>query len=75
MLETENLFGALILAGTFCFFATHIFVNIGMTLRLMPITGLPLPFFSAGGSNLLTCYFLLGVSQSVAARRKRLVFG
>lgn len=75
VLETENQFGALILVGTFCFFATHIFVNIGMTLRLMPITGLPLPFFSAGGSNLLVCYLLLGISQSVAARRKRLVFG
>ncbi len=75
MVETENLFGAFVLAGTFCFFATHIFVNIGMTLRLMPITGLPLPFFSAGGSNLFVCYFLLGVSQSVAARRKRLFFG
>ncbi len=75
MSETENFFGALVLAGIFCFFATHIFVNIGMTLRLMPITGLPLPFFSAGGSNLLVCYFLLGVSQSVAARRKRLIFG
>lgn len=75
MSDTENLFGALFLAGTFCFFAAHIFVNIGMTLRLMPITGLPLPFFSAGGSNLLVCYFLLGVSQSVAARRKRLAFG
>lgn len=75
MLETESLFGALVLAGTFCFFATHIFVNIGMTLRLMPITGLPLPFFSAGGSNLLVCYFLLGIAQSVAVRRKRLVFG
>lgn len=75
MLETENPFGSLVVAGAFCFFVTHIFVNIGMTLRLMPITGLPLPFFSAGGSNLLVCYFLLGISQSVAARRKRLVFG
>ncbi|MDW8144574.1 MAG: FtsW/RodA/SpoVE family cell cycle protein [Armatimonadota bacterium] len=49
-------------------------VNIGMTIRLMPITGLPLPFFSSGGSNLLICYFLLGISQSVAVRRKRFVF-
>jgi rod shape determining protein RodA len=75
MAETENELGGLILAGTFCFFAAHIFINIGMTLRLMPITGLPLPFFSLGGSNLLVCYFLLGIAQSVAARRKRLVFG
>jgi len=72
---TENVLGGLILTGTFCFFAAHIFINIGMTLRLMPITGLPLPFFSLGGSNLLVCYFLLGVVQSIAARRKRLAFG
>jgi rod shape determining protein RodA len=75
MAETENVLGGLILAGTFCFFASHIFINIGMTLRLMPVTGLPLPFFSLGGSNLLVCYFLLGVVQSIAARRKRLAFG
>ena len=75
MAETENVLGGLILAGTFCFFAAHIFINIGMTLRLMPVTGLPLPFFSLGGSNLLVCYFLLGVVQSIAARRKRLAFG
>ncbi|MGQ9463091.1 MAG: rod shape-determining protein RodA [Candidatus Fervidibacter sp.] len=74
MVETENVFGALVLAGTFCFFVAHIFVNIGMTLRLMPITGLPLPFFSLGGSNLLVCYLLLGIAQSIAARRKRLLF-
>ncbi|MEJ7614862.1 rod shape determining protein RodA [Candidatus Fervidibacteria bacterium JGI MDM2 SSWTFF-3-K9] len=75
MAETENVLGGLILSGTFCFFAAHILINIGMTLRLMPITGLPLPFFSLGGSNLLVCYFLLGVAQSIAARRKRLAFG
>jgi rod shape determining protein RodA len=75
MVETEDLLGACILIGTFCFFLAHILVNIGMTLRLMPITGLPLPFFSLGGSNLLVCYLLLGITQSIAARRKRLVFG
>jgi len=74
MSDTTNPFGALAVAGAFCFFATHIIVNIGMTIRLMPITGLPLPFFSAGGSNLVVCYFLIGVAQSVAARRKRLGF-
>jgi rod shape determining protein RodA len=45
-----------------------------MTLRLMPITGLPLPFFSAGGSNLVVSYFLLGIAQSVATRRRRWMF-
>lgn len=75
ILETGEAFGVLLLAGIFLFFLSHITVNIGMTLRLMPITGLPLPFFSVGGSNLLMCYFLLGISQSVATRRKRFMFG
>ncbi len=75
MAETESLIGASLVAGVFCYFATHIFINIGMTMRLTPITGLPLPFFSAGGSNLVVSCFLLGIAQSVAARRKRLVFG
>lgn len=75
MAETENLFGAFLVAGIFCYFAAHIVINIGMNLGLMPITGLPLPFFSIGGSNLLVSYFLLGIAQSIAVRRKRLVFG
>lgn len=72
--ETEDLFGGMSVVGTFCFLAAHIFINIGMTLQLMPVTGLPLPFFSLGGSNLLACYFLLGVVQSIAARRRRWIF-
>lgn len=75
ILEAADIFSILFLSGTFYFFFIHITINIGMTLRLMPITGLPLPFFSLGGSNLLVCYFLLGVSQSIAARRKRFAFG
>ncbi len=75
MAETENVLPASLVAGTFCFLAIHILVNIGMTLRLMPITGLPLPFYSAGGSNLVVAYLLLGIAQSVAVRRKRLSFG
>ena len=74
MAETENVLAASLVAGAFCFLALHVLINIGMTLRLMPITGLPLPFYSAGGSNLVVSYLLLGIAQSVAVRRKRLVF-
>lgn len=72
--ESEFALNAFLVLGIFCFFAAHIVINIGMTLRLMPITGLPLPFFSAGGSNLVVCYFLLGIAESVALRRRRLMF-
>lgn len=74
MLQTDDPFAISLLAGIFCFFFSHTTINIGMTLRLMPITGLPLPFFSVGGSNLLVCYFLLGVFQNVAINRKRFSF-
>jgi rod shape determining protein RodA len=72
--ESDHPLHAFLVVGIFCFFAAHITINIGMTLRLMPITGLPLPFFSAGGSNLVVCYFLLGIAQSVATRRRRWMF-
>lgn len=72
--ESESPLNAFLVVGIFCFFAAHITINIGMTLRLMPITGLPLPFFSAGGSNLVVAYFLLGIAQSIAVRQRRWMF-
>jgi len=54
------------------FFPT--FVSIGMNLSLLPVTGLPLPFISSGGSSLLTLLFGLGLVESVIMRHKRLDF-
>jgi rod shape determining protein RodA len=58
-------FGTYLCVGTSILFLSHICINIGMTIGLMPITGIPLPFLSYGGSFLLTCCFLQGVVQSV----------
>ena len=49
---------------------THVFINIGMTIGITPITGLPLPFLSYGGSFLISCFILLGLVQSVYRHRK-----
>ena len=49
----------------------NIFENIGMNLGVMPITGLPLPFVSKGGSAMITNFFAIGVLLSVSLRRKR----
>ena len=49
-------------------------VNIGMVLGVMPITGLPLPFVSYGGSNLLTSFIAFGLLQNVHIRRDKIVF-
>ena len=63
-------FGMLLALGVSVIFMVHVFVNIGMTIGLMPITGLPLPFLSHGGSFLLSCCILQGLVQSVYRFRK-----
>lgn len=65
-------FGVLLALGVTMIFTVHILVNIGMTIGLMPITGLPLPFLSYGGSFLLSCCLLQGLVQSVYRHRKDL---
>lgn len=64
-------FGALICAGVFSYLLIQTFQNVGMTVRLMPITGVPLPLVSYGGSSILTCMIALGLVQSVAIHRHR----
>lgn len=64
-------FGSLVAIGTFSMLSFHIFVNIGMNLSLMPITGVPLPFLSYGGSSLLVNLFLISLvlkSESIDQR-------
>ncbi len=63
-------FGTLLCLGATTLMAVHIFVNIGMTIGLIPIKGLPLPFLSYGGSFLLSCCILQGLVQSVYRYRK-----
>ena len=58
--------------GAMLFF--HVIENIGMCLGLLPITGIPLPFISYGGSNLVTCFAAVGLVQSVVMRRRATKF-
>jgi rod shape determining protein RodA len=62
--------GTLIAIGVTVLFAMHVFVNIAMTIGLVPITGIPLPFISYGGSFVLSCCLLQGLVQSVWRFRK-----
>ena len=64
-LLSRDRFGMYLAVGISTLFLTHILINIGMTLGLMPITGIPLPFLSYGGSFLLICCFLQGIVQSI----------
>jgi len=68
--KASDRFGAMIAVGISVLLMTHMFVNIGMTIGITPITGLPLPFLSYGGSFLVTCFMMLGVVQSVYRYRK-----
>jgi len=63
-------FGMLLALGSTVIFMIHIFVNIGMTIGLTPITGIPLPFLSYGGSFILSCCVLQGFIQSIYRFRK-----
>jgi rod shape determining protein RodA len=59
-------FSSLVTFGILGLFFTHVFENVGMTVNLMPITGIPLPFFSYGGSFLIICSLCLGLAFRVA---------
>lgn len=65
-------FGSLVAFGICAIFTIHIFENVGMTASVMPITGIPLPFFSYGGSFFLTCMLGVGLSLRLAREGKEL---
>lgn len=67
--NSRDRFGALVASGTAAMIAFHIFVNVGMTIGIMPVTGLPLPFLSAGGSFYLAMTMALGIANSVWLQR------
>ena len=69
--KASDRFGAMLAVGISVLLMTHVFINIGMTIGITPITGLPLPFLSYGGSFLISCFILLGLVQSVYRHRKQ----
>jgi rod shape determining protein RodA len=66
-------YGSLMAVGIVSMFLFHFFVNIGMTIGIMPVTGIPLPFISAGGTSLLTNAAAIGLLLSVSIRRRKLI--
>ena len=68
----QDRFGMLLAVGVSVIFIVHIFINIGMTIGIMPITGLPLPFLSYGGSFIISCCILQGLVQSVFRYRREI---
>lgn len=70
-LLAPDAFGRYLCVGVAVLLATHVFVNVGMCIKLLPITGLPLPLISYGGTFLVAMMIYLGIVQSVYAHRQR----
>ena len=66
---SRDTLGTLIAAGVIATFAFQLFINVGMTMGIMPVTGLPLPFISYGGTSLIASLIMVGLLQNVHMRR------
>jgi rod shape determining protein RodA len=69
--ESRDRLGRLLAVGVVTLFFIHVFVNIGMNIKLMPVTGIPLPLLSAGGTSVLCSLIAVGVLQNIHLYRKR----
>ncbi len=65
-------FAGIVVFGIFGAWFAHILVNVGMTIGVMPVTGIPLPFLSYGGSFLLASFLAMGLAQRIAAEQARM---
>ena len=68
-IQAKDILGQLLCAGIFAFYTFSVFQNAGMTMGIMPVTGIPLPFLSYGGSAALVFFIATGIVLSVEARR------
>jgi len=67
--ETTELYGTVVAAGIIAWFAFQSFENIGMTMGIMPVAGLPLPFVSYGGTSMFAVWIAIGLLQSIRVQR------
>ena len=70
-LESEDLFGRVAAAGIACWWGFQAFQNIGMCLGIMPVTGVPLPLVSYGGSSMFATLMAVGLLQNIHLRTER----
>ena len=70
----KNLYGTLIAGGITAMLMHQIFVNVGMTIGIMPITGVTLPLMSYGGSSVIVTFLALGLLQSIHAQARETAF-
>ncbi len=70
----KNEIGALVASGITGIFLFHMLENIGMVMGLLPITGVPLPFISYGGSSLITNFICIGILLNISSKRQKTIF-
>lgn len=70
----KDRYGQLVATGVAAFIAFHVLENVGMTMGVMPVTGIPLPFISYGGSSLMTNLAAIGLVLNVGMRRNTILF-
>ncbi|MDC3413665.1 FtsW/RodA/SpoVE family cell cycle protein [Terrihalobacillus insolitus] len=73
-LQSNDVFGSYLVTGMIGMFSFQIFQNIGMSIQLLPITGLPLPFLSYGGSSTITYLLAIGIVLNIHSRTKEYMF-
>jgi rod shape determining protein RodA len=68
--QARDRLGKLLAVGVVTLLFSHVFINIGMNIRIMPVTGVPLPLLSYGGSSVLGSLIAMGMLQNVYINRK-----
>lgn len=72
--SARDKYGLLVAAGLVAMLLFQVLINVGMTVGIMPITGIPLPFISYGGSSLITCFMVVGVLLNIHVQRYKMSF-
>ena len=73
--RAQDRFGLFLAVGIAAMFLFHVAINVGMNVGIAPVTGIPLPFISYGGTSLLVGLAAIGILESIAVRRKKIEFG
>ena len=68
--RSRDPFGRLVATGIVVMILTQVFINVGVNVRLFPVTGIPLPFISSGGSSLVSMFMAVGILQSILMRQQ-----
>ena len=71
---SQDVFGRLVATGIVIMILFQVFINVAVTIRIVPVTGIPLPFISQGGSSLVMLFGALGLLEAIVMRHKRIEF-